>query len=372
MVIILSTKKIRYADPYITEEDVEAVAEAVRNKRLSQGEYAARFEQEFASHLNLKQGVVTTNGTAALHLAVLAAGVKPGDEVIIPSFTFAATAECVLYAGAKPVFVDIDPNTYNVDPECVDKAITPKTKAIIVVHYGGQMADMDPIMESAERQGACVIEDATEAHGATYKNRQAGAVAKIGCFSFYPNKNMTTGEGGMLVTDDAEIAEKARLLRNHGQVSRFHHIMIGYNYKMSDILAALGLAQLKRLNWVIQKKKEAAQFYEKLLSGVKGVQTPYVMPAASHTYMFYTLKFINAGARDLIMQHLEQDGIETVVAFPPLHMQSIYRSLCKFDDEDLRVTEDCANRVLSLPIYPHIARHDQEFIIKSMLEELKT
>jgi perosamine synthetase len=148
--------------------------------------------------------------------------------------------------------------------------------------------------------------------------------------------------------------------------------MIGYNYKMSDILAALGLAQLKRLNWVIQKKKEAAHFYEKLLSGVEGVQTPYVMPAASHTYMFYTLKFINAGARDLIMQHLEKDGIETVVAFPPLHLQPIYRSLCKYNDEDLSVTEDCAKKVLSLPIYPHIARHDQEFIINSMLEELRT
>jgi len=360
-------------EPLIGEREFEYVTECLKTGWISSaGRFIEEFEQKWASYCGMKYGIAVSNGTVALQVAIKSLDLKPGDEVIIPSFTFAATAECVLYVGAKPVFVDIDPNTYNVDPKCVDKAITAKTKAIIVVHYGGQMADMDPIMESAEKHGACVIEDATEAHGATYKNRQAGAIAKIGCFSFYPNKNMTTGEGGMLVTDDAEIAEKARLLRNHGQVSRFQHIMIGYNYKMSDILAALGLAQLKRLNWVIQKKKEAAQFYEKLLSGVKGVQTPYVMPAASHTYMFYTLKFINAGARDLIMQHLEQVGIETVVAFPPLHMQPIYRSLCKFNDGDLRVTEDCANRVLSLPIYPHIARHDQEFIIKSMLEELKT
>ena len=367
----MSGKKIPYADPYITEEDVNAVAEAVRDKRLSQGEYVARFEQEFAEHMNRKHGVAATNGTAALHLGVLAAGIQPGDEVIIPSFTFAATANCVLYVQGKPVFVDIDPNTFNVDPESVEKAITPKTKAIIVVHFGGQMADMDPIMESAGRHGLTVIEDATEAHGATYKNRQAGAIAKVGCFSFYPNKNMTTGEGGMLVTDDSEIADEARLLRNHGQVSRFQHIKIGYNYKMSDILAALGLTQLKRLEWVLQKKKEAAQVYEELLSGIEGIQTPYVMPTASHTYMFYTLKFTGDSARDRVMQNLAQDGIETVVAFPPLHLQPIYRSLCKFSEDSLGVTEDCSNRVLSLPIYPHILRQDQEFIVKSILEEMK-
>jgi len=367
----MSIRKIPYADPYVTEEDVNAVTDAVRKRRLSQGEYVARFEQEFAAHMNRKHGVAATNGTAALHLGVSAAGIKSGDEVIIPSFTFAATANCVLYMGGKPVFVDIDPNTFNVDPEEVEKAITPKTKGIIVVHFGGQMADMDPIMESAGKHGLLVIEDATEAHGATYKNRQAGAIAKMGCFSFYPNKNMTTGEGGMLVTDDDEIENKARLLRNHGQISRFQSIMIGYNYKMSDILAALGLSQLKRLDWVLQKKKEAAQVYEELLRGVEGIQTPYVMPEASHTYMFYTLKFADRATRDRVMQHLSQNGIETVVAFPPLHLQSVYQSLCKFKKDDLKITEDCSNRVLSLPIYPHILRQDQEFIVKSIMEEME-
>jgi len=364
-------KKIPYADPYVTEEDVEAVAEAVRSKRLSQGEIAARFEQEFAKHINLKHGVAATNGTAALHLGVSAAGIKPGDEVVIPSFTFAATANCVLYVGGKPVFVDIGPNTFNINPKSVEKAVPAKTKGIIVVHFGGQMADMDPIMETAEKHGLLVIEDATEAHGATYKNRQAGSIAKMGCFSFYPNKNMTTGEGGMLVTNDDDIASKARLLRAQGQIARFQHVAIGFNYKMSDILAALGLSQLKRLEWVIQKKIEAARVYEELLSGVEGVQTPFVMPSASHTYMFYTLKFRDGGMRDKVMAHLSKNGVETVVAFPPLHLQAIYQSLCKYEEDELGVTEDCSKRVLSLPIYPHILRQDQEFIAKLIMEEMK-
>ena len=367
----MSQRKIPYANPYITEEDVKAVAEAVRSKRLSQGEYVRQFEQDFAYHLKRKYALAMSNGTAALHLAVLAIGVKSGDEVIVPSFTFAATANCVLYVGAKPVFADIDQNTYNIDPERIEEAISPKTKAIIVVHYGGQTADMDPILEIAEKYDLRVIEDATEAHGATYKNRKAGAIGEIGCFSFYPNKNMTTGEGGMLVTDNEKIAEKARLFRNHGQDSRFHHITIGYNYKMTDILAALGTVQLKRLDWVIQRKREAARYYEEMLSDVKDIQLPYVMPNAIHTYMFCTVKFLMDGARDRVMQYLAERGIETVVAFPPVHLQPFYRLLYGFKEGDLSITEDCAKRVLSLPIYPHIRREDQQFIVESMIEGLK-
>nr|MDO8134547.1 DegT/DnrJ/EryC1/StrS family aminotransferase [Candidatus Njordarchaeum guaymaensis] len=260
-------KKIPVADPYITREDVRAVAQAIKNKRLSQGQYVDRFEREFASYLGRKHALAAMNGTAALHLAIMSVGVKPGDEVIVPSFTFIATSNCVLYAGAKPVFVDIDPNTYNIDPEKIERLISPRTKAIIPVHYAGQPADMDPILEIAERRGLCVIEDAAEAHGATYKNRKAGAIGELGCFSFYPNKNMTTGEGGMLATDDDEIAEKVRLLRSHGQDSRYHHVTIGYNYRMTDMQAALGMVQLRRLDRILRKKREAAEYYGKLLLG---------------------------------------------------------------------------------------------------------
>ena len=290
---MVSRRVIPVADPYISEDDVEAVAEAVRNKRLSQGEHVAKFEKSFANSLKSRQALAVTNGTAALHLALLSLDVKSGDEVVIPSFSFVASANCVLYVGAKPIFVDIDPHTFNIDPQKIEKAISPKTKAIIVVHYAGQPADLSPILDIAEKHGLHVIEDAAEAHGATYKKRMAGSIGLIGCFSFYPNKNITTGEGGMVVTDDNEIAEKIRLLRSHGQDSRYHHITIGYNYRMTDIQAALGVVQLKRLNWVLRKKEEAAEYYRELLSDAKGVQTPHVIQDVTHAYMFYTIKFFN-------------------------------------------------------------------------------
>lgn len=364
-------RRIPVADPRITREDVRAVAEAVENKRLSQGEYVDRFEKEFARHLGRKHALATMNGTAALHLAVMALDVNPGDEVIVPSFTFIATSNCVLYVGAKPVFADIDPNTYNIEPEAIEKLTSSKTKAIIPVHYAGQPAEMDAILEIAERHGLHVIEDAAEAHGATYKNRMAGAMGDVGCFSFYPNKNMTTGEGGMIVTDDDLIAEKVRLLRSHGQDSRYHHITIGYNYRMTDMQAALGIVQLRRLDWVLEKKRQAAQYYGELLSDIKDVQPPYVARDATHTYMFYTVKFTKREVRDRVMQHLDERGIETRVAFSPAHLQPIYRSLYRYEEGSLPVTEECARTVLSLPIFPHIRRGDQRTVVESIKEGLK-
>jgi len=362
----MNYKKIPYAQPYITEEDVEAVTTAVREKRLSQGVYVDRFEKEFANHLGCKHAIAATNGTAALHLAVAAIGIGPGDEVIVPSFTFVATANVALYMGAKPVFVDIDPRTYNINPAEIERAVSAKSKAIIVVHYGGQTADMDPILEIANKHGLRVIEDASEAHGATYKDRKAGSMADLGTFSFYPNKNMTTGEGGMLVTNDEELAERARLLRSQGQDSRYHHIMLGYNYKMTDIQAALGISQLKRLSWVIERKKEAAQYYENLLKGVEEVTSPHVMPDCVHGYMFYTVS-LPLGLRDKVAGHLNEVGVETVIAFsPPVHLQPFYISLYGYKEGYLPTTEECSRKVLSLPMYPHIRREDQDFVVESI------
>ena len=368
---MMSQRVIPVADPYISEDDVKAVAEAVRNKRLSQGEHVEKFEKAFSNYLKSKQALAVTNGTAALHLALLSMDVKSGDEVIVPSFTFVASSNCVLYVGANPIFVDIDPHTFNIDPQKIEKAISPKTKAIIVVHYAGQPADLYPISDIAEKHGLPIIEDAAEAHGTKYGNRMAGSIGLIGCFSFYPNKSMTTGEGGMVVTNDNLIAEKIRLLRSHGQDSRYHHITIGYNYRMTDIQAALGLAQLRKLDWILRKKEEAAKYYTELLSDVKGVQTPYVMQDVTHTYMFYTVKFLNKDVRDSVMRHLNERGIETRIAFPPVHLQPFYRSLYGYKEGYLPVTEECARRVLSLPMYPHIRRKDQRFVVKAVLEEVR-
>ena len=367
----MNYKKIPYAQPYITNEDVEAVTLAVKEKRLSQGVYVERFEKEFANHLGCKQAIATTNGTAALHLAVASLGIKPGDEVIVPSFTFIATANVALYMGAKPIFAEIDPKTYNIDPAGIEKAVSAKTKAIIVVHYGGQTADMDPILEIANKHGLRVIEDAAQAHGALYKTKKAGTMADIGIFSFYPNKNMTTGEGGMLVTNDENLAERARLLRNQGQDSRYHHIILGYNYKMTDIQAALGISQLKRLSWVVTKKKEIAKHYEDLLKGVENVTPPFVTPGCVHGYMFYTVS-VSKGFRDKVAQHLGEVGIETAIAFStPVHLQPFYIDLYGYKEGYLPVTEECSKRVLSLPMYIQIKREDQEFIVESIKEGMK-
>ena len=362
----MNRKRIPYAQPHITEEDVEAVATAVKEGRLSQGVYVDKFEKEFADHLGSRYAIATTNGTAALHLAVAAIGIGPGDEVIVPSFTFVATANVALYMGAKPVFVEIDPRTYNIDPEAVEEAISAKSKAIIAVHYGGQTAEMDPILEIANKHGLHVIEDASEAHGATYKGVNAGTMADIGTFSFYPNKNMTTGEGGMLVTNNERLADRARLLRNQGQDSRYHHIMLGYNYKMTDIQAALGVSQLKRLDGVIQRKKEVARYYEDLLEGVEDVTPPYVMPDCVHGYMFYTVS-LPEGVRDKVAKHLNDVGVETAIAFsPPVHLQPFYMSLYGYREGYLPTTERCSKRVLSLPMYTNIQREDQDFVVESI------
>jgi dTDP-4-amino-4,6-dideoxygalactose transaminase len=365
-------KNIPVADPYITEEDVETVMQAVKNKRLSQGEYVDEFEENFANYTGCKYAFAVINGTAALHLSLLALDIEPGDEVIVPSFTFIATANCVLYVRARPVFVDIDPKTYNIDPKEIEKAISPRTKAVIPVHYAGQPAEMDPIMETAEKHNLQVVEDAAEAHGALYKGRRVGAIGKIGCFSFYPNKNMTTGEGGMIVTNDDQIAEKIRLFRNQGQDSRYHHIVIGYNYRMTDIQAALGIVQLSRLDWVLQKKKEAAEYYETLFEDVNNLKIPYVLPYATHSYMLYTIRFQKRNVRDNIMQHLNERGIDTRITFPPVHLQPIYRSLYGYSDGFLPVTEKTAENVLSIPIYPHIKKEDQSFIVGNIREGLES
>ena len=356
------------ADPYISEDDVEAVAGAVRNKRLSQGEYVEKFEKAFSDYVKSSHTLAVANGTAALHLALLSVGVESGDEVIVPSFTFVASSNCALYVGAKPVFVDIDPRTFNIDPQKVERAISPRTKAIVVVHYAGQPADMDPILGIAEKHGLHVIEDAAEAHGATYRSRIAGSMGIVGCFSFYPNKSMTTGEGGMVVTNSRPIAEKIRLLRNHGQDSRYHHITIGYNYRMTDIQAALGLTQLRKLDLILRKKREAAKYYDQLFSSEEDIQTPYVIQNATHTYMFYTVKFPNETVRNRVVRHLSMKRIETRIAFPPVHLQPFYRSLFGYKEGYLPVTEECAKRALSLPIYPHILREDQEFVAEAILE----
>lgn len=361
------------ADPYITQEDITALAEAAKQKKLSQGEYVEKFEKEFAKYVGVKYAVTTCNGTAALHTALASLDIGPGDEVLVPSFSFVATANCVLYQGAKPVFVDIDPLTWNIDPKRIGEKITNETKAIIPVHYAGQPADMDPIREIAQKHSIRVIEDAAEAHGALYKGKKAGNLSDMGCFSFYPNKNMTTGEGGIITTNNLELAEKMRMLRSHGQDQRYHHVILGYNYRMTDIQASLGLVQLKRLDWVIQKKAEKVAYYDERIKEMFNdiIQKPYVAPYATHVYMFYTIRFKNQATRDRAITKLEQKSIETRVAFPPIHLQPLYQNLYGYKRGFLPITEEISDTILCLPIYPHISREEQEYVLSALKDTFK-
>lgn len=373
-VIIRRKNKVNYrvplSEPYIDEEDIHSIEQALREKRLSQGKYVEKFEKEFAKYVGIKHAIAVSNGTAALHLALAAIGIGPGDEVLVPSFSFIATANCVLYQDAKPVFIDIDPLTCNIDPLKIRKKINKRSRAIIPVHYAGQPCDMNGINEVATRFKLHVIEDAAEAHGALYKGRKVGSLGHIACFSFYPNKNMTTGEGGMVTTDDDQIAEKVRLIRSHGQDHQYHHIVLGYNYRLTDIQAALGLTQLKRLDWIIKRKARAAEYYAERLSELANgkVRSPYVAPYATHTYMLYPVRFQSRRERNLTLRKFAESGVEATIHFPPIHLQPLYRNLFGYSKGFLPITEKVAETILSIPLYPHITQEDQNYVLKIIQE----
>jgi len=361
---------IPYAMPYITEEDAQAVYKVVLEKRLSQGVYVERFEKEFSRYVGAKEGVAVTNGTAALHLVLAALEIGPGDEVIVPSFSFISTANVVLYQGAKPVFADIDPLTLNIDPNSVREKLSEKTRAIIAVHYAGHPAEMDELKEISEENGLFLIEDAAEAHGSIYKGKIVGSLGHAACFSFYPNKNMTTGEGGMITTNDEELAEKIRMLRSHGQHEQFRYKYIGFNYRMTDIQAALGLVQLKRLEWVLARKIEKARYYTRRIEELEFVRPPYEAPYVRHTYMFYTVQFKSRELRDKAIELYEREGIETRCAFdPPIHLQPVYIRLFGYSRGYLPNTEKASDTVLSLPLFVEITGKEQDKVLE-VLEKL--
>jgi dTDP-4-amino-4,6-dideoxygalactose transaminase len=358
------TWKIPFHKPYLTPDDIDSVTKCLQEQRLSQGKYVETFEKEFAKYVGTKHAIATSNGTTALHTALAAMNVKEGDEVIVPSFSFIATANCVLYQRAKPVFVDIEPKTFNIDPEKIEPKITKRTKAIIPVDYAGQPYDMEAINKIAHDHGLVVLEDAAEAHGSKYKSKMAGNLGDAGGFSFYPNKNITTGEGGIVTTNNDEIARKARLIRTHGQDSRYHHIMLGYNYRMTDIQASLGCSQIHRLNSVVEMKTKLAAYYDDQITKLcRDITVPFVKNDRTHTYMFYSVCFPSQKRRDRAQIMLEKNGIETRIAFPPIHLQPLYRELFGFTEGYLPITEDIATRTLSLPIYPMMKKTEQDYVV---------
>lgn len=302
---------INIAKPIISDEEIEAVTEVLKSGMLAQGPKVDEFEKKFAEYSEAKYGIATSSGTTALHTALVAAGVERGDELITTPFTFAATSNSILYSDATPVYADIDPKTFNLNPEKIEEKITDKTKAIVPVHLYGQPADMDPILEIAEKHDLKVIEDAAQAHGSTYKGKKIGSIGDLGCFSFYPTKNMTTGEGGMVTTNDDDLAEKSAMIRAHGESKRYEQSLLGYNYRMTDIAASIGIVQLKSIDKFNEKRNENAKYLSEGLSDVEGITTPCVDSNVTHVFHQYTIRV--SKDRDEFKQFLTDNEIGTGV-----------------------------------------------------------
>ncbi len=352
---------IQMAKPIMGTEEKQAVLEVLDSGIIAQGPRTKAFEEAFAAMCTTRHAIATSSGTTALHVALLAHGLGEGDEIITSAFTFIASANSALYVGARPVFVDIDPRTFNLNPALIEAAITPRTKAIMPVHLFGLPCDMDPIVQIAEKHHLAIIEDACQSHGATYNGRKVGSFG-TGTFSLYPTKNITSGEGGMITTNSDEVAELCRVIRNHGMRRRYYHDQLGYNFRMTDIHAAIGLAQIGKLEQYNRKRQENAAFYN---AHLKGVVTPWVPQGAVHVYHQYTVRVPN-GRRDALREYLKEHEIGSEVYYPvPIHKQSFYMEELGYNLH-LPETEKAAQEVLSLPVHPSLTQDDLEKVANAI------
>ena len=352
---------IPIAKPIIGEEEKEALLKVIDSGMMVQGPKVREFEEQFAFLCGVKYGVATSSGTTALHIALLANQIGSSDEVITSPFSFIASANCALYVGARPMFVDIEPDYYTLDPAKIEERITENTKAIIPIHLYGQACEMDAIVEIAQKHNLAIIEDACQAHGASYKGRSVGSFGTA-CYSLYATKNMTTIEGGMILTNDSQVAERARLIRNHGSPKTYEHTLLGFNMRMTDLVAAIGLVQLEKLKEWNSIRRSNATYLTENLSKVSGVVTPKIREGAEHVFHQYTIRIPD---RDSAVQKLREKGIGVGVHYPtPIHHQPLYKDLGYTDS--LPVSEVASQEVLSLPVHPSLTRDDLDMIIEAV------
>jgi dTDP-4-amino-4,6-dideoxygalactose transaminase len=349
----------------IKSEIDKAILNILENSQFVLGKEVAGFEEEFSAFHQTKYGIGVNSGTSALHLALLAAGIVPGDEVITVTFTFVATIAAIVYTGARPVFVDIDPVTYTIDTDQIEKAITPKTKAILPVHLYGQAADMDAIMKIAQRHNLVVIEDCAQAHGAEYKGRRVGSFGAMGCFSFYPGKNLGAyGEGGAIVTNDPEYSRTIRMLRDWGAEKKYHHVLKGYNYRLEGIQGAVLRVKLRHLeNWT-EARRAHANLYDMLLVDSK-VNTPIALAHNRHVYHIYAVRTTN---REGLQKHLNEVGVQTGIHYPiPVHLLPAHEDL-GYKVGDFPITERIANEELSLPMFAELTEDQIQEVSRAVRE----
>jgi perosamine synthetase len=358
--------KIPIAKPNFGKEEVIAVKEVLESGLLASGPRTKSFEKEFAEYIGVKHAVAVANGTIALDVALKLLNLSPGDEVITSAFSFIASGNCILFQRAKPVFADIDPRTYNIDPSDVADKITANTKALIPVHMFGQPAKMDALKEIAEDKGIALVEDAAQAHGAKYKGQKTGSLGKMGCFSFYATKNMTVGEGGMITTNDPKLAEKARLLINHGQSRKYHHDTLGYNYRITELCAAIGSVQLQKLDRFNDKRRENAKLLTQGICKLHGLSEPYVDNCVKHVFHQYVVRVEEGFPRDRdeLVGYLNGKDIGVAVHYPlPIYRQPLYLKL-GYKGTNCPNTEEACRRVLSLPVHPLVDKEDIEYVLK--------
>lgn len=374
-------KMIPYGRQTIEEDDIQAVVDVLRSDYLTTGPKIAEFEKMVADYVGAKYAVAISNGTSALHAACFAAGIQPGDEVITTPLTFAASANCVLYCGGTPVFADVDPKTYNIDPEDIRRKITDKTKAIIAVHLAGQPCDMDEIHKIAKEHDLLVIEDGAHALGSVYKGKKVGTLSDMTTFSFHPVKPITTGEGGMIVTDNEQFYQKMMLFRSHG-ITREENLMtrndgpwfyqqldLGYNYRITDIQCALGCSQMKKLDRFLARRKQIVARYNEAFADCENIITPYQLPETESGWHLYIVQVKNCDRRK-VFETLREQGIAVNVHYIPVYLHPYYQEH-GYKDVHCRNAEEVYSHIITLPLYPALTEEQQKFVIEKIMDALE-
>ena len=374
--------KIPLSDIDLGNEEIEEVTKVLKSKWLSMGPVTEKFEEEFTNHLGAKHAFGVSSGTAALHIAHKVVGIKECDEVIVPSLTFVATANSVLYCGAKPVFADITSlDDLNISPDDILEKITNKTKAITIVHYGGYPCDMDAIMEIAEDHGLKVIEDAAHALGAEYNGKKCGAIGDVGCFSFFANKNLVTGEGGMVVTNDDALADKIRIMRSHGMTTltwdrhkgyahSYDVVDMGFNYRINEMASAIGRVQLRKLDENNENRRMIVEEYIKWLEDISGISIPFKDYKEKSSSRIFPIVLSEDISRKEFIDRLKEKGIQASIHYPPIHLFTYYRRMLGVDGAGLPKTEFVGEHEVTLPLYPLMKKEDVEFITESISEQV--
>ncbi len=370
-------KQYTMAKPYIRSQEERAVLKVLRSGVLSLGPYTKEFETKFAKLIGTKYACAVSSGTAGLHLCLLAAGIGEGDEVITSPFSFVSSANALLYVGAKPIFVDVDPQSFNMDPSLIEARITKKTKALLVVHIFGQSADMTPIMRIAKKYRLKIIEDACESPLAKYKGKVVGMFGESGVFAFYPNKQMTTGEGGMIVTNDKDIALLCKSLANQGRgddIQWLDHVRLGYNYRMDEMSAALGVTQLTRLPSLIRTRQRIALWYTRAFKGYEHLlATPVIMKHSTHSWFVYAIRILNPRInRDEMIMKLKTKGIASKPYLPSIHLLSFYKKKYRLSKGAFPISEMLSNSLLALPLAIDLTQRDVQYISSVIVKELES